>query len=89
MDGHSCSVCESFIEKMAEDAGEAAAGEELVLVREQSGVVKLADLLGLGGAARINTPGCTEGNWRFRCTAAQLDALDTATYLYYNRLYGR
>ncbi len=52
-------------------------------------IFPICDLLGLGGEARINTPGQAEGNWRFRCTEAQLDALDTDVYRYYNRLYGR
>lgn len=30
------------------------------------------DLLGLGSEARFNTPGTTEGNWRWRVTADQL-----------------
>jgi 4-alpha-glucanotransferase len=41
-------------------------------------ILPLADLLGLGGEARINVPGRAEGNWRHRVTGAQLDLLDTA-----------
>ncbi|MEZ6184285.1 MAG: 4-alpha-glucanotransferase [Planctomycetota bacterium] len=35
----------------------------------------LQDLLGLGDEARLNTPGKAEGNWAWRATPAQLDAL--------------
>lgn len=32
------------------------------------------DILGLGSEARMNTPGTTEGNWRWRMTEAQLES---------------
>ncbi len=35
-------------------------------------VIPMADFLGLDGAGRINTPGTTQGNWRWRFDAAQL-----------------
>lgn len=38
-------------------------------------IVPLPDLLSLGSEARFNTPGRAEGNWAWRCTAAQLAAL--------------
>jgi len=31
-------------------------------------IAPLQDLLNLGAEARMNQPGCTEGNWRWRCT---------------------
>ena len=37
--------------------------------------VPAQDLLGLGGEARFNTPGEPQGNWTWRLTDAQLDAL--------------
>ena len=37
--------------------------------------VPAQDLLGLGTEARFNTPGNPQGNWDWRLTAAQLDAL--------------
>jgi 4-alpha-glucanotransferase len=37
-------------------------------------IAPLQDYLGLGTSARFNTPGRTEGNWRWRVTAAQLAA---------------
>ncbi|MDG4867487.1 4-alpha-glucanotransferase [Guyparkeria sp. 1SP6A2] len=36
-------------------------------------VVPVADFLGLGSEARINVPGTTEGNWRWRLGADELD----------------
>ncbi len=38
-------------------------------------VTPIQDLLGLGAAARMNTPGRTQGNWRWRLTPRQLEAL--------------
>ncbi len=34
----------------------------------------LQDVLGLGSEARMNLPGTASGNWRWRCTSAQLQA---------------
>jgi 4-alpha-glucanotransferase len=31
-------------------------------------IAPLQDLLNLGAEARMNLPGSTEGNWRWRCT---------------------
>jgi len=33
----------------------------------------LQDLLNLGGEARMNVPGRTDGNWRWRCTEDMLN----------------
>ena len=52
-------------------------------------IFPLADLLGVGAGARINTPGRAEGNWRYRYTSEQLATFDVGTYLYCNRLFGR
>jgi 4-alpha-glucanotransferase len=38
-------------------------------------VIPLQDLLDLPAEATLNRPGTTEGNWQWRCTAAQLSAL--------------
>jgi 4-alpha-glucanotransferase len=35
-------------------------------------IVPLQDVLGLGGEARMNTPGQATGNWLWRATAGQL-----------------
>jgi len=47
-------------------------------------VVPLQDLLGLGSAARFNTPGVAAGNWKWRYSAGQLAALthQSAAYLH-------
>ena len=37
-------------------------------------VLPVQDLLGLGAAARMNTPGVPDGNWRWRLTEGALDA---------------
>ncbi len=52
-------------------------------------VFPVQDLLGLGGEARINTPGRAEGNWAWRMSEEQLSSLFNGPWLYYNRLYGR
>jgi 4-alpha-glucanotransferase len=38
-------------------------------------VIPVQDLLGLSATARMNTPGQLQGNWSWRLTARQLDAL--------------
>ena len=40
----------------------------------QLAVLPLQDLLGLGSAARFNTPGTTRGNWQWRVPAQALEA---------------
>ena len=41
-------------------------------------IVPLQDVLGLGGDARMNLPGTTKGNWKWRCRSGVLtDALAT------------
>jgi len=39
-------------------------------------MLPLQDILGLGAEARMNTPGLTEGNWRWRFEWQQLDDVD-------------
>ncbi len=41
--------------------------------RAQLAVLPLQDLLRMGSEARMNTPGTTEGNWRWRVTWEQID----------------
>jgi len=52
-------------------------------------VLPLQDLLGLGSDARMNTPGTTEGNWRWRVTAQQLDEAPWELLKTMCELYGR
>lgn len=37
-------------------------------------ITSLQDLLNLGSDARMNVPGCAEGNWRWRCTSEMLNS---------------
>ena len=52
-------------------------------------VFPVQDLLGFGSDTRMNTPGRAKGNWQYRITKAQLDSIDRASLMKYNRLYGR
>ncbi len=49
-------------------------------------VIALPDLLSLGTEARFNTPGRAEGNWQWRCSRAQLDALTGSPSAYLREL---
>jgi 4-alpha-glucanotransferase len=51
-------------------------------------VVPLQDLLSLGAEARFNLPSKAEGNWQWRYTAAQLDALERNAAAYLRHLAG-
>lgn len=55
-------------------------------------ILPLQDLLGLGAEARFNTPGVAAGNWQWRYSDAQLDALQRQSSSYLKELgelYGR
>lgn len=55
-------------------------------------VFPLQDLLGLGASARFNTPGVPAGNWQWRYSADQLEALHRGSANYLRELgglYGR
>ncbi len=52
-------------------------------------IFPIQDLLVYGSDTRMNTPGNASGNWAYRLTRAQLNEIDRARYLYFNRLYGR
>lgn len=52
-------------------------------------IIPLQDLLGLGSEHRINTPGTTEGNWRWRFTREQLTQVIADNLREMNTLYGR
>jgi 4-alpha-glucanotransferase len=52
-------------------------------------VLPVQDLLGLGSAARMNTPGTTQDNWRWRLAAGQLTAPVAARLGALVQLYGR
>jgi len=52
-------------------------------------VIPVQDLLGLGAEHRTNTPGTTEGNWRWRLDLDSLTPELTARLRHLNALYGR
>jgi 4-alpha-glucanotransferase len=52
-------------------------------------ILPIQDVLGFGSDCRMNTPGEAEGNWSYRITKEQLDAVDPARFARMNRLYGR
>lgn len=52
-------------------------------------MLPLQDLMGLGAECRMNTPGTTEGNWRWRVTTSQLDSAPWQELKSLCELYGR
>lgn len=72
----------------SEDAVQAMIRAALASVA-QLAVVPLQDLLGLGSEARMNTPGTTQGNWRWSFEWEQIPADFAARWRHMNELYGR
>ncbi len=52
-------------------------------------IFPIQDLMGFGNDTRLNTPGVAKGNWGFRITQEQLDALDAAKFMEYAKVFGR
>lgn len=52
-------------------------------------IFPIQDILKYGSDTRLNTPGKTENNWRFRITENQLSGIDRAYWKELNRTYGR
>ena len=52
-------------------------------------IVPLQDVLGLGSAARMNTPGVGEGNWVWRVDSAALNDEVARTLRAFTETYGR
>jgi 4-alpha-glucanotransferase len=52
-------------------------------------VIPVGDLLGLGSAARLNTPGTTVGNWQWQLPAGALTPQLAAQLRYANQVFGR
>jgi len=52
-------------------------------------ILPVQDLLLFGRDTRLNTPGSADGNWAYRITKEQLDAVSTQKFKDWNRLYGR
>lgn len=61
------------------------------LLQSAAGLVifPIQDILGYGSDTRLNIPGSTDGNWKYRITREQLDLIDRNKYMYFNRLYRR
>jgi 4-alpha-glucanotransferase len=75
--------------------GAARAAVPAALIRAALGsvarlaVIPVQDLLGLGSAARLNTPGTVSGNWTWRLPPGALDAALARRYGELNAVYGR
>ena len=52
-------------------------------------IAQMQDHLGLGSKARINTPGTSEGNWRWRMKEGAADEKLAADIRKMTELYGR
>jgi len=55
----------------------------------QLAVIPAQDVLGLGSAARLNTPGTSSGNWTWRLPAGALTPQLAEHYAQLNRVFGR
>jgi 4-alpha-glucanotransferase len=75
--------------------GEHAGGVPGALLRAALGsqarlaILPAQDLLGLGSAARLNTPGTAQGNWRWRLPPGALSAELARHYARLNSTFGR
>ena len=58
-------------------------------------VIPMQDILGLGSGSRMNVPGVAKGNWLWRISSAELEALNRTDshikvrYKWLNSLFGR
>jgi len=52
-------------------------------------ILPIQDLLGYGSDTRLNIPGKPDGNWQFRITREQLNAIDKNKFRHFNDLYKR
>lgn len=52
-------------------------------------IFPIQDILGFGEDTRMNTPGKSDGNWRYRVTRSQAEKIDLEYYRKINSLYGR
>ncbi len=52
-------------------------------------ILPIQDIFGYGADTRMNVPGSADGNWRYRITREQLDAVDREKFRRMNKLYGR
>lgn len=61
------------------------------ILRSSAGltIFPIQDILGYGSDTRLNTPGTSENNWRYRVTKEQLLSIDRAYWKKLNELYER
>ena len=52
-------------------------------------IIPMQDILGLGSADRMNTPGTTEGNWRWRFDWSQLTEENAGRFAHFVGMFGR
>ena len=52
-------------------------------------ILPIQDVCHFGADTRMNVPGKAQGNWAYRVTKNQLDAVDWDTYRKWNTMYGR
>ena len=52
-------------------------------------ILPIQDVCHFGADTRMNVPGKAQGNWAYRITKSQLDAVDWTTYRKWNTMYGR
>ena len=52
-------------------------------------ILPIQDLLGYGADTRLNIPGKPDGNWQYRITKEQLDAIDRDKFRKWNKIYNR
>ena len=71
------------------DAGVKAIKRTLLASAAPLVIFPIQDLFGFGADTRMNTPGRAKGNWAYRITRDQLDALDRSALMRMNRLYCR
>ena len=71
------------------DAGVKAVKRTLLASAAPLVIFPIQDLFGFGADTRMNTPGRAKGNWAYRITRDQLDALDRSALMRMNRLYCR
>jgi 4-alpha-glucanotransferase len=66
----------NYLRRSSGDSNEAAAALMQLAWSSPAAlaIAPLQDLLNLGAEARMNVPGRTEGNWRWRCTETMLSA---------------
>jgi 4-alpha-glucanotransferase len=74
--GYHSQSCRSIIETVWQSASKVA-------------MIAFQDMCGFGSDARMNIPGVSEKNWRFRTTTETIDNIDSEYFKHINALYRR